>query len=137
MDTSLYFTMWGYLDIPQVMLIHSHSTYALFIGVETGGARGARAPPIHVFYPHDFINIHACSADCRDRSVYYVWPPKMELLPTPMLLPNASIRAICSICSNEANSGLSHSCQVNECAATHGFPWNVVVVFVLGSTRPG
>ena len=35
-DTSLYFTMWGYLDIPQVMLIHSNSTYALFIGVGTG-----------------------------------------------------------------------------------------------------
>ena len=75
-NTSLYFTMWGYLDIPQVMLIHSHSTYALFIGVETGEARGARAPPIHVFYPHDFINIHACSADCRNRRVYYVWPPQ-------------------------------------------------------------
>ena len=79
--TSLYFTMWGYLDIPCSCLIHSYST-------------------------------------C-------------------VLLPNASVRTICSICSNEANSGLSHSCQVNECAAAHGFPWNVVVLFVLGSTQPG
>ena len=39
-------------------------------------------PPI--FYPRDFINIHTCSADRRDCGVYYVQPPKMELLPTPM-----------------------------------------------------
>ena len=38
------------------------------------GGRGARAPPI--FYPQDFINIHACSAARRDRSVYYVRPPQ-------------------------------------------------------------
>ena len=44
------------------------------IGVEIrGGGRGARAPPI--FYPRDFINIHTCSADRRDLSVYYVQPP--------------------------------------------------------------
>ena len=50
------------------------------IGIEIGGGR---APSI--FYPRDFINIHTCSTDHRDRSVYYVQPPQMELLPTPMI----------------------------------------------------
>ena len=52
------------------------------IGIGTGGA--ARAPAL-IFYPRDFINIHTCSTDHRDRSVYYVQPPQMELLPTPMI----------------------------------------------------
>ena len=39
-----------------------------------GSRGGARAPPI--FYPRDFINIHACSADCCDHGVYYVRPPQ-------------------------------------------------------------
>ena len=43
------------------------------IGVGTGGA-GPPPPPI--FYPRDFINIHTCSADRRDRGVYYVRPPQ-------------------------------------------------------------
>ena len=44
----------------------------VIIGVGTGGGRGCQGPPI--FYPWDFINIHACSADRRDHSVYYVRP---------------------------------------------------------------
>ena len=28
-----------------------------------------------IFYPRDFINIHTCSADRRNRRVYYVRPP--------------------------------------------------------------
>ena len=39
---------------------------------------GGRAPPI--FYPRDFINIHTCSANHHDLSVYYVrLPPKIKL----------------------------------------------------------
>ena len=45
-----------------------------------GGAGGQA--PFPIFYPRDFINIHTCSADRRDRGVYYVRPPKMELFPT-------------------------------------------------------
>ena len=54
--------------------------HVLHIGVGNGGGggggggRGAMPPPI--FYPRDLINIYTCSADRRDRSVYYVRPPK-------------------------------------------------------------
>ena len=54
-------------------------------GAAQGG--GGRAPPI--FYPRDFINIHACKrksprSQCILRSAWF-GPTKMELLPTPML----------------------------------------------------
>ena len=39
-----------------------------------GGGAGGQAPS-PIFYPRDFINIHTCSADRRDRGVYYVRPP--------------------------------------------------------------
>jgi len=39
-----------------------------------GGAGEPGPPPI--FYPWDFINIHACSTDRCDHRVYYVWPPQ-------------------------------------------------------------
>ena len=53
------------------------------IGVETWGGVGGCPPPN--IYPRAFINIHTCSADRRDCSVYYVQPPpKTELLPTAM-----------------------------------------------------
>ena len=44
----------------------------VLIGVGTGGAGGS---PL-IFYPQDFINIHACSVDHRDRRVYYNRPPQ-------------------------------------------------------------
>ena len=37
-----------------------------------GGGPGSPPPPP----PRDFINIHACSADRRNRSVYYIQPPQ-------------------------------------------------------------
>ena len=53
----------------------------ILIGV---GTRGARVLPI--IYPRDFINIHTCSAD-RRVAVYITFsPPKMELLPTPVIV---------------------------------------------------
>ena len=61
---------------------HSKQGCHHIIGVGTGGAEVAWPPPI--CYPRDFINIHTCSADHHDYGVYYVRPPKMELLPTPM-----------------------------------------------------
>ena len=64
----MHWFSWFYMSI----FCYLHS----IIGVGTGGGGGgeARAPPI--FYPRDFINIHTCSGDCRDHSVYYVWPPQ-------------------------------------------------------------
>ena len=49
------------------------------------GTRGAGRPaPPPIFYPQDFINIHTYCANRCNHSVYYVQPPKMTLLPTPM-----------------------------------------------------
>ena len=54
------------------------------------GSQGGMAPPI--FYPRDFINIHTCSTDRHDRSVYYVRPPKNVIASyaygTVLTLPN-------------------------------------------------
>ena len=49
------------------------------------GASSASPPPPPIFYAWEFNNIHTCIADRHDHSVYYTRPPKMELLPTPML----------------------------------------------------
>ena len=43
------------------------------IGVGTSGGAGPPPPP-PIFYPLDVI--HTCSADCHNRSVYYVRPPQ-------------------------------------------------------------
>ena len=52
--------------------------------VATGtGGQGGAGPPI--FYSRDFINIHA-AAQIATIAVYITFgPPKMELLPTPMV----------------------------------------------------
>ena len=71
-SNTLEFSDWGELELASLTLVYST---AYIIGVETGGGgAGGHGPPI--FYPRDFINIHICSADRRDRSVYYVRPPQ-------------------------------------------------------------
>ena len=59
----------------QVMARNFRSNLELHVhtGVGTRGPGGQGAP---IFYPRDFINIHTCSADRRDRKVYYVRPPQ-------------------------------------------------------------
>ena len=51
----------------------NHLLVVLFIGIGTGGARGPGPPNILSLR---LINIHTCSADRHDCSIYYVQPPK-------------------------------------------------------------
>ena len=61
--------------------IYKWDTYALLVYQEPGGQGGQGPPNIS---PLRLINIHTCSTDRRDRSRYYVQPPKMDLLPMPV-----------------------------------------------------